>query len=136
MQLSLAVLAAGLVFAAVAVSPSFRKYQESFADASSRPHFLQSTNHLSTEKTECETKRDAAEQLVKQQEKSPSLGGLAIVVPNCNEDGSYATLQCHHNSQFCQCWDKEGLPLTSPKKNLKKCSCLVDRAKTLKSIRK
>lgn len=33
-------------------------------------------------------------------------------MPNCNEDGTYATLQCHYGSNFCQCWDKEG-----------KCSC-------------
>lgn len=85
------------------------------------------------EKTECEKKRDSAEELVRQQAKNQSLN-LAIVVPKCNDDGTFATFQCHHNSNFCQCWDKEGYPLTQPKKNLKKCTCMVDRAKALKSI--
>lgn len=88
---------------------------------------------ISGAKSECEKKRDDAERLIRSQERN-SNGGLAILVPSCNEDGSYAQLQCHHNSNFCQCWDREGLPQTQPKKNLKKCSCMLDRAKQLKSI--
>lgn len=85
------------------------------------------------EKTECETKREAAEKLVKQQEAGQSLN-LAIVVPSCTAEGDYASLQCHHGSNFCSCWDKEGIPQSQPKKNLTKCSCLIDRAKELKKI--
>jgi len=87
----------------------------------------------SLQASECQVKRSRALELVQQQAKNQSLG-LAIVVPNCNDDGTFATLQCHHNSNFCQCWDKEGIPMTQPKKNLKKCTCMIDRAKALKSI--
>lgn len=67
------------------------------------------------------------------QEKNGS-GPLAILVPKCNADGTYAQLQCHSGSDFCQCWDKDGSPLTAPKNKLSKCTCLIDRAKQLKSI--
>lgn len=109
MKIYLAVLSAALLVAAVAVSPS------------------------SQAKSECMQKREAAEKLVKEQDVYKK-SNLAIVVPNCNDDGSYATLQCHHGSNFCQCWDKEGIPQTAPKKNLQKCACLMDRAKALKSV--
>lgn len=177
MKTELIIISAVLVLASVIVQPSYRKYctlkKILFNRSIDWPYRIQisflifsilKTYSLLIEKTDCMVKRQAALRLVQQQDKNQSLN-LAIVVPNCNDDGTYATLQCHHNSNFCQCWDKEGknilqypfslsvclsivstlltqsntlhdsgLPMTQPKKNLKKCSCYLDRAKALKTV--
>ncbi|KAG9509584.1 Voltage-dependent calcium channel type A subunit alpha-1, partial [Fragariocoptes setiger] len=95
-----------------------------------------------TKETECQRKRRIAEDQIARQNdpKNKDKNGvskilnLAIVVPNCDADGNYAPLQCHYGSQFCQCWDKKGYPLTQPKKDLRKCSCMINRAEKMKSI--
>lgn len=56
------------------------------------------------------------------------------VIPKCNKDGSYQSLQCHgeetDKKRFCQCWTKNGDIITSPSRKIKACDCLVKAHQT------
>jgi hypothetical protein len=55
--------------------------------------------------------------------------GVGVVIPECNADGTYKTMQCQGGLapgvQVCQCWSKTGKMLSIPGKNMKACDCLV-----------
>lgn len=61
-----------------------------------------------------------------------------LLVPECNEDGSYKDIQCFPPSiggkRFCQCWNKDGQILSSPSTKTKACSCISKREETKRSI--
>uniref|UniRef100_A0A224X890 Putative ctenitoxin-like protein n=1 Tax=Megacormus gertschi TaxID=1843536 RepID=A0A224X890_9SCOR len=65
------------------------------------------------EKSECEVHRE-------REQKNTALGRL---IPECEENGDYKGLQCHGGTRYCQCWDKEGHPITAPSMNVKACEC-------------
>ena len=58
-----------------------------------------------------------------------------LLIPECNEDGSYKALQCHPDSvgggRFCQCWTPEGAIITSPSQKTKACECHVQKHQSL-----
>ena len=64
--------------------------------------------------SECQISKRRAEQ-------SKVVGKL---IPQCETNGDYSALQCHHGSTFCQCWRKDGTPITQPSRKIKNCDCI------------
>ncbi|XP_076355453.1 SPARC-related modular calcium-binding protein 1-like isoform X4 [Tachypleus tridentatus] len=56
-------------------------------------------------------------------------GQTALFKPQCKEDGSFKTIQCHQLSGYCWCVDKHGKPLpgSSVKHGKPKCNALGKR---------
>ena len=61
-----------------------------------------------------------------------------LLVPECNDDGTYKSFQCHpaslNGKRFCQCWTPTGDIISSPSTKTKSCSCLLKRHDARRNI--
>ncbi|XP_054715981.1 U24-ctenitoxin-Pn1a-like [Uloborus diversus] len=57
---------------------------------------------------------------------------LLHLVPECEENGDYAALQCFTNVDWCVCYRRNGENINTPSKSIKACECVRarDDAKT------
>lgn len=58
-------------------------------------------------------------------------GILIRIIPNCKDNGEYESLQCDEDHTFCQCWRRDGQPITKPSQKTKYCECAIDRDRRL-----
>ena len=50
-------------------------------------------------------------------------GAMGVFVPECNSDGTFASVQCHQASGYCWCVSKEGRPISRTSTNNGKPNC-------------
>ncbi|OQR79165.1 hypothetical protein BIW11_05927 [Tropilaelaps mercedesae] len=77
--------------------------------------------------TECQRKRESSlRSLQDPKANRTAVGGLGLVV-DCNEDGTYKSLQCFGEAvgggRFCLCYDPEGQVIKQASKKTKSCAC-------------
>ncbi|CAH1262907.1 SMOC1 [Branchiostoma lanceolatum] len=64
----------------------------------------------------CHRERSHAQEL----DRRPMVG---IFIPECNEDGSYAEVQCHTSTGYCWCVTREGKPVPNSSVRYQKPTC-------------
>ncbi|GFU46562.1 venom factor [Nephila pilipes] len=54
------------------------------------------------------------------------------LIPECDENGDYAALQCFTSNDWCVCYRRNGENINTPSKTIKACDCVrqQDDAKT------
>nr|AKT09055.1 putative neurotoxin LTDF S-18 [Dolomedes fimbriatus] len=77
---------------------------------------------LALAKTDCEEHR----------ERELKSNTKVKLVPKCDANGDYETLQCFQGSPFCMCWRKDGSHITDPSIKIKTCVCHAHRDKELR----
>ncbi|GIY60131.1 venom factor [Caerostris darwini] len=46
------------------------------------------------------------------------------LIPECEENGDYAALQCFTANDWCVCYRRNGENINTPSKNIKACECI------------
>ena len=93
---------------------------------------LVDTNHvfylifMFAELSKCEIEKASAEEQM-------DSANSNVYVAQCNEDGSYASVQCHFSFGWCWCVNDEGKPLPRTAVRHQRPSCDVEPGKTLLS---
>ncbi|XP_060072241.1 SPARC-related modular calcium-binding protein 1-like isoform X2 [Ylistrum balloti] len=76
-------------------------------------------------KTKCMQEREEAQAIARK----PTLG---IFIPECEQDGSYAEIQCHAATGYCWCVTNDGKPIAGTSISGKRAPCKRRRRRPLK----